>query len=448
MTTYDPAWDMPTLNWKQQGSFEAGAVPPITEPDAGTQIFLGPFAQEWMPYICGALDQLRNPSAWVVADDDAMYNTLRRVDTLLGLICGVRADCVPTETRFLNCVLETSTDGGTTWTPVPGWISDFGNCVRDNIPPPPPNPGPDPTQQRACNISGYIATVIVSDAIVKAVTDYGTTKVYVDYAKWAVSNALAEEMPYLNLFVQAVFQIYQDLTALNIAEFTAASTDPVLIGLLTCAIYQAIKTDGHFTDANFPAALANVCGVTYASPDVITAICAMMTTIGSVNMRALQVTGAYEVYDCTGCGSWCNQELFQDTAGAYSVYATYGGWVIHQGWETTAVDGTRMALQIHAGPSSVRTATGLQIQVQSSINTLNVGGRQLALRSGGVVVGVVALPDIAYPTPTVLTATFAPTACDEYIINWANDGTVPAIVFGQQDSGNAPAPGLAEPCTF
>src|SRR5579872_180285 len=140
--SYDRAWDMPTINWQQQGSFANGTIPPTVEPDAGTQIMLGPIAQEWMPWICGALDQLRNPSAWIVADDAAMYDTLRRVDTLLGLICGSREGCVPVQTRLNNCVLQTSIDGGVTWVDVPGWASGFGACVRQNMPPPiPPNPG-------------------------------------------------------------------------------------------------------------------------------------------------------------------------------------------------------------------------------------------------------------------------------------------------------------------
>jgi hypothetical protein len=448
---YDPAWDMPQLNWKQQGSFEGGSVPPIVEPDAGTQVLIGPIAREWMPWICGALDQLRNPSAWVVADDAHMYDTLRRVDTLLGLICASTGVCTVTEVRLQDCVLQTSTDGGTTWTDAPGWSAGFAACVRDAIPPPPPNPGPDPIQQRACNIAGYLSTVIVSDAIAKAVSDYGTIKVYVDYAKWAVGNALAEEMPYFNLFVQAVFQVYQDLTALNIAEFTAAATDPVLIGLLTCAIYEAIHVDGAVTDANFPAALANVCAVTYGSPDVIVAICAMMTTIGGVNFRALQVTGAYEVFDCTGCGPWCNQVDWRISTGGYALRGA-GVYTAGVGWQTTTLGGTGAAnVVIQAGASGAGThdRTSFNLFVQGSANTLFPGGREIDLLNLGVVTRSIILPDIAYPAMTKLAFSFTSTAVDEIIIGWVADGPgAVGTLIAEQDAGPGPSPGLLPPCTL
>jgi hypothetical protein len=88
---YDPGWDMPQQNWQQQGSFESGEIPPAVSPDAGTQICIGPIAQEWLGVILGALDQLRNPSTWLVPDDATMYQTLRRVDLLREIIA--TGDC-------------------------------------------------------------------------------------------------------------------------------------------------------------------------------------------------------------------------------------------------------------------------------------------------------------------------------------------------------------------
>jgi len=96
---YDPAWDMPRVNWQQQGSFEIPEIPPTYEPDAEPLVCLPPINRYWLPYVMGALDQLRNPSSWLVADDDAMYTTLARVSklrelSLIHISCGtdVRPD--------------------------------------------------------------------------------------------------------------------------------------------------------------------------------------------------------------------------------------------------------------------------------------------------------------------------------------------------------------------
>jgi hypothetical protein len=344
MTTYDPAWDMPTLNWRQQGSFEAGAVPPTVEPDAGTQIFLGPFAEEWMPYICGALDQLRNPSAWVVADDDAMYNTLRRVDTLLGLICAVRADCVPVLMQLANCVLQTSTDGGVTWVPVTGWIENFGHCVRDNIPPDPPQIGPGPINQYACNLAGYLSTEIIQRAMANASTDWSSGARTLNNATTLFDQYLGFAFPETAFALTAFNLFWGYWSAGTIAGFTAAAADPALFGLITCAIFTAIRNDGKVTDANFPVLVANVCAVTYATPSVVAAICTFVTNLGAVNLRAMQVTGALEDIDCTACTeTWCYQwDLLADpgpflhcgSAGAF------GTWILGQGWVGTQIPAT------------------------------------------------------------------------------------------------------------
>jgi len=334
---YDPAWDMPQLNWVQQGSFEGGAVPPITEPDAGTQIMLGPIAQEWMPVICGALDQLRNPSAWVVADDDAMYNTLRRVDTLLGLICGNREGCVPTLSRLQDCVLQTSTDGGSTWTDVPGWGDNFAGCVQDALPPPPPIIGPTPIEQRACNIAGFLATEIIEKGLSNAINNWTTDRKLLDFASDISDKVLAEALPLTNLFVQAATDVFNLISAGNIAALQTAMADPDLWSAVTCAIYNAIRTAGEVTDGNYAALVANVCAITYSNADAVSAVCDFVTDIGAPNLRHWQIEGAMDIVDCTDCGTWCYQWDFTVSAGPWIVNAAYGegAWSAGTGWHST-----------------------------------------------------------------------------------------------------------------
>src|ERR1700727_1110286 len=126
---YDTAWDMPKSNWVQQGSLVIPEIHPATEPDAEPLVCPPAINRYWMPYVLGALDQLRNPSSWLVADDDAMYDTLSRVSKLKEML-GVGVTCVSFAIRFdaTTCQLQQSWDGGATWTEVDGW-SDFNDCL-------------------------------------------------------------------------------------------------------------------------------------------------------------------------------------------------------------------------------------------------------------------------------------------------------------------------------
>ncbi len=66
-----------------RGSFSEPVVPPTTGsldlPLACLQV-----NRDWLPYIEGALQQLALPSTWIVADDNALWDILSRVQDLLG----------------------------------------------------------------------------------------------------------------------------------------------------------------------------------------------------------------------------------------------------------------------------------------------------------------------------------------------------------------------------
>lgn len=388
MAAPDPAWDMPQINWVQQGVFESGSIPPVSEPTAGTQVWLGPVNQDWLPWICGCLDAGRNPSSWIVADDAHMYDTLRRWDTLMGLICANGGSQMPIMIRYTSdCHLQTSSDGGVTWTDVPGWLDNIGFCIRDALPPPPPQIGPGPIQQYACNLSGFLAKELVEAALAKAVAEYGASVTYVDFALWVGQNTFAAALPYAYLFAQGVFDAWKALTAGNIADFRAAITDPVLISKLTCAIYNAIKNDGKVTDANWPSAVANICAVSYVPADIIPVICAMATTIGTNNIRGLQNTGAYETIDCSGCGDWCWEWDFTASNGGWTVYSdAHGSWSAGNGWVAVynAGDNTT-SINIHVNLPSAQTITRVHVQLKTTVANI-VGDFIWELFSGGAFV--------------------------------------------------------------
>lgn len=340
--SYDPAWDMPQLNWQQQGSYEQGSIPPVVEPDAGTQVYLGPVAREWLPWICGALDQLRNPSAWIVADDNAMFNTLRRVDTLLGLVCGNGGSQPAAMLRLNNCVLQTSTDGGVTWVDVPGWDANFCNCVNEcAIPNPPLLPPGTPPSLRACNIAGYLANDVIKEAISQAINAYNHDLSLLALAGNIAAATFAFDLPWTAAFIYGVYDLYQFFTAGNIADLTTSEADPALWSEVTCAIYSAIKTDGMVTDGNCAAVIANICAITYAHPIAITTICAYVTQLGCGGLRQAQMFGALTSQDCSGCGgTWCYEWDFSGGLSGFgwTVVPTEGGTLCAYGWCGTDVN--------------------------------------------------------------------------------------------------------------
>lgn len=316
---FDPAWDMPELNWKQRGSFEGGSIPSVVEPDAGTQVWLGPVAREQLPWVCGCLDQGRNPSSWIVADDSAMYETLRRWDTLLGLLCGNGGSEMPVMLRFEGCDLQTSIDGGTTWVTIPGWAENFSGCVRSNMPPPvPPNPNHDVVQQHACNIAGYIAHEIIQLSMARMVS--GITfmdpevKIVRDILDLLPGASLA-----LDTLTTSISDFYNIVTGGTLSHYSDASTDGALWSAVTCAIYNVIKVSGYVTAANFAAVFVAINAVTYVHAEVVNAIAFYFATMGLPAVQAMQTVGAIDNIDCVGCGISCFQWDFANGAGPWTV---------------------------------------------------------------------------------------------------------------------------------
>lgn len=352
---YDPAWDMPKQNWQQQGSFDVGEVPPSYDPDEGPLVCLPPVNQYWLPYIMGALDQLRNPSSWLVADDDAMYNTLARV-TKLRKMLGGRAECVSylirfdggtcqlqqstdggstwaevdgwadfpsclppqTKLRFTSdCLLEDSFDGGATWSGVTGWADNFIACVQASAPiiGLPPNPGDKAPDVLACAIAAYLAQDIILAGIQAAVTNINNNLALLDFG--ATVLTLIPEFILVAAAYDALATVYGIIAEGNLSDFEAALTDPTLLPLVICAIYNAIVGDGYVTPANFGAIVTNISGISYTYSDVISAIASYVSAIGPTGLAQLsQIAGLAEGGGCGDCAAPGTQWGFlYDTTG-------------------------------------------------------------------------------------------------------------------------------------
>jgi hypothetical protein len=80
-----------------------------------------------IPYIVGSLLQLLQPPAWAITDAARMSEVLGQVTDLI-LAIGTAGPCMFRLTD--TCGLQYSLDGGTTWTDVTGWATNFPLCVR------------------------------------------------------------------------------------------------------------------------------------------------------------------------------------------------------------------------------------------------------------------------------------------------------------------------------
>lgn len=247
-------------SYHQTSSFPAPVTPPSTEA-CDPPLVCFSINQEWMPYILGAAQQLLQPSTWDVADEAARRDVLDRATDVLAEL-GAAMPCTPT----------------------------------------PPSPSGTSTADQACNIAGFLANTVIKGAVQQALNSYNA-----DATLFGYGSAILSVIPGAGQIVAAVLKAIQvfwtSIVDGNAGDWTAAAEDLTLWSDVTCAIYGAISADGQVTDANFPAVLTAVAGVSYAHAEVISGIHDYLAGLGAAGVEALQLTGALAQYDCTGCGS-------------------------------------------------------------------------------------------------------------------------------------------------
>jgi hypothetical protein len=304
---------MPEQNWQPQSSFQAPITPILVDPAAGTQVCAPKFAREWLPFIEGCLDQGRIPATFAYIDDATVELMREYVDKLKSILSMAAPCCDVTLRLEPNCVLQYSLDGGVTWIDVAGWADNFATCVRQaGIPDVPLLPPGSTPAQRACNISGYLASQVIKAAMQDAITAYNTNLTLLQFAEQVAASILAFEFPWTTAFLYAVYDFYVYFNAGNIAAFNYAMGDGSLWDYVACCFYNNIAVDGKVTRGNWPNVLSCICSITYVHPVVITAICAFLTALGVDGVLALQAPGVLDVVDCTGCpGPWCHTWNFR-----------------------------------------------------------------------------------------------------------------------------------------
>lgn len=448
---YDPAWDMPAINWRPQSPFTVPQTPPAVRPDAGTPVCIGPIAAEWLNWLVGCVDAGKVPDSWIVADDAQQYQVQSDVDTLKAIIATKRCTGAPMIRFTPACGLETSSDGGVTWVAVPGWSDNFAACVRQNMPPPiPPNPGPSPIEQHACNLAGYLAKEVIQYSMAHMVS--GITLMDPEVK---ILREIIDFIPGANLALDSVTQslsaLYDTVTGGTLAHYTFASTDAALWSLVTCAIFNAIRTAGYVTAANFAAVGVNLLAITYIYPEVINAIGFYFIQLGLPGIQAMQVVGAVDTVDCTDCGTWCHEFDFRVSDQGWVAYmgAVPGGdatYVPGVGWESVNFGGQTYCDIYFAFPHALALIHG-NLTFKAD---LAAGGqtRHYDFRLGGVqqlAVNIDPNVELAYTHSS--TGAIAVTADAMYLI-LRSAGVGQNIIQSAQLSGNGPDPFGAQNCTY
>jgi hypothetical protein len=86
----------PTENWQQQGSFVEAVPPPSALPDASPLVCVS-FNQEWLPYVLGALQQLCQPTSWLIGAGPVTLADILAEATDLVAIVGNAHLCTPAD---------------------------------------------------------------------------------------------------------------------------------------------------------------------------------------------------------------------------------------------------------------------------------------------------------------------------------------------------------------
>lgn len=213
--------------------------------------------QEYVPFVAGACSQLTQRTTWLAPDEDTLQGILANMTWLVELI-GTAVQCSQ-----------------------------------------PPAIGPTPSIQ-ACNTAGYLANLVIRTSIEKALNDIQGNYDVLNYGL-TIMRFIPGFGGIFGTALQGLYNLYNTIASGSQANFQTALDDPILWGLVTCAIYNAISVDGQVTAANYPTIVTKIAAISYTLGDVQSAINDYVISLGANGLQALQPVGAMAIYDCSAC---------------------------------------------------------------------------------------------------------------------------------------------------
>jgi hypothetical protein len=212
----------------------------------------------YIPFIAGACAELVQRSSWLAATEDDLQGILANMTQVVEII-GTAVQC---------------------------------NSI--------PAIGPGGSQQ-ACNIAGYMSQLVIRQSMLAAIADIQSGYDVLNYGL-RVMQFIPGAGGIFGEILSALAGLYTAITGGTLADYQTGAADDILWSEVTCAIYNAISADAQVTTANYPTLVANVCAISYTLPDVTTAICDYVNSLGVGGFQGLQPQGALAQYDCSLCG--------------------------------------------------------------------------------------------------------------------------------------------------
>lgn len=295
--------DFPT----PRSSFVQPVIPPGVDPDAGPFVQLT-VSYAWLPYVLGALSQLRMRTTWQTASEADLQLAIDRATMLTNQIAGptVAGPDVPPGYPPLirqnptTGDVEVSNDGGSTYTPAPG--ADPRNIITQ------PNPAVTDQQcQSARSAMFYIRNRLeqVTNGLSGGLLAAGLTTLII--------GALADLGPY-GLIGATILDAMITLAGIGVSAINGAMTSLVWDDF-ACILYCNMDANGFFPAA----ALSNILD------DVDTQIGGTAATILHVLIEfwgyAGIINSGYMLLGsgaCTGCAcTWCYEWNFTVDSGGW-----------------------------------------------------------------------------------------------------------------------------------
>lgn len=349
--------------WWQQGSYVEPVAVPGTDPAADPQVCVS-FNKAWLPYIVGSLLQLVQPSSWATSNPTTLADTLTAATELIERF-GTAGECTVVQFRFTDdCLLQYSTDGGDTWTTVPGWasfaptcftgpegpegpegpagpaptfrmdgcnlqystdggdtwttVTGWGGFTQDCLPPgTPANPLGSDTDTLACSIAAYFASQVINAGIQHVLDEINDSKTLVQTVQSLLALGFLIDVP-IALGLELGTLAFNVIQGLNLTDLQTGLSDTAYFGDVMCAIFEVIQPDGMITAANWAAVQAAIDAVTAPNAATASAVSGYVDSMSYATAGYLQQQGPIYEGDCSGCGTFAHVWNFLTALGAWT----------------------------------------------------------------------------------------------------------------------------------
>jgi len=296
-----------------QPSFQHPVTPPDVDPDEPPFVTVR-FNPAWTAALLAACTQLLQLSTWDTDNLDDAYLAQNRAMMLLNALSGATSSglWVGAATPLITYdpdtdTVQTSTDGGATWTPAPDL---------------------DPRNQNiAAPMTGDDVECRAASSVVRWLNDYFDNVLDMVEAASEAGGVIALMLELMGalgpfgLFLDGITLLADGIIGLG-AEVVDAALSTEAYDQLRCIIYANMDSDGRLDDASFAAAMAQIDS---DMGDVASFV--LNGQLGYMGFGGVNTAAALDLddtRDCTYCEEWSHSFDFSiDEQGWYAVQNPY-----------------------------------------------------------------------------------------------------------------------------